>query len=122
LGVDVVLVQPGNYPTSIFASAQRPADVERGATYGEIGAIPGKMVETLMDLFQSENAPDPHDVAEAIARIVEQPNSSRPARVVVGRSFGADAIDAQAGAAQAKLLEGLGLGLLAESRKVLTAA
>jgi NAD(P)-dependent dehydrogenase (short-subunit alcohol dehydrogenase family) len=41
LGIDVVLVQPSPYPTSIFASAQRPGDPERGTAYGEIGAIPG---------------------------------------------------------------------------------
>lgn len=30
LGVDVVLVQPSNYPTNIFSSAQMPGDAERG--------------------------------------------------------------------------------------------
>jgi NAD(P)-dependent dehydrogenase (short-subunit alcohol dehydrogenase family) len=70
LGIDVVLVQPSNYPTNIFANAQLPGDAERATAYGEIAAIPGKMLETLMTLFQSENAPNPHDVAEAIARIV----------------------------------------------------
>ena len=122
LGVDVVLVQPGTYPTNIFASAQRPGDAQRGIAYGEIGAIPGKMVETLMTLFQSENAPNPHDVAEAITRIVEQPNGSRPARVVVGQSFGADALNAQAATVQAQVIEGLGLRQLAEPRKVEAAA
>jgi NAD(P)-dependent dehydrogenase (short-subunit alcohol dehydrogenase family) len=112
LGVDVVLVQPSNYPTNIFASAQHPADAARSIAYGEIGAIPGKMVGTLMALFESENAPNPHDVAEAIARIVEQPNGSRSARTVVGQSFGTDTINDVAAAVQAQLLEGLGLGQL----------
>ena len=113
LGVDVVLVQPSNYPTNIFASAQVPGDAERGGAYGDIGAIPGKMVETLMALFRSEAAPNPHDVAEAIAKLVEQPNGSRPARTVVGQSFGTGAINAQADSIQAQLLEGLGLQQLA---------
>jgi NAD(P)-dependent dehydrogenase (short-subunit alcohol dehydrogenase family) len=117
LGVDVVLVQPSNYPTNIFASAQLPGDTARNAGYGEIGGIPGKMVETLTTLFQSENAPNPHDVAEAIARIVEQPRGSRAARTVVGEAFGADVLNAQAAQVQAQLLEGLGLGQLGESRK-----
>ncbi|MCV3209823.1 SDR family oxidoreductase [Mesorhizobium sp. YC-39] len=122
LGVDVVLVQPSNYPTNIFASAQQPDDSARSIAYGEIAAIPNKMVETLMDLFRGENAPDPHDVAEAIARIVELPNGSRPARMVVGQSFGADDINAQTAPIQAKLIEGLGLGQLAEPSKVSAAA
>jgi len=116
LGIDVVLVQPSNYPTNIFASAQRPADASCGPGYGETGAIPDKMVGTLMELFASDNAPNPHDVAEAIAQVVEQPNGTRPARLVVGQSFGADAINAQAVSVQAQLMEGLGLGQLAEPR------
>ena len=114
LGIDVVLVQPSIYPTNIFASAQRPDDAARSPGYGEIGAIPDKMVETLMELFRSDNAPDAHDVAEAIGRLVEQPAGRRPARVVVGQAFGADVINAQAVSIQAQLMEGLGLGELAE--------
>jgi NAD(P)-dependent dehydrogenase (short-subunit alcohol dehydrogenase family) len=114
LGIDVVLVQPSNYPTNIFATAQRPGDAARAPGYGEIGAIPDKMVETLTALFNSDNAPDPHDVAEAIARIVEQPKGKRAARWVVGQSFGADVLNAQAVSVQAQLLEGLGLGQFAE--------
>jgi len=122
LGIDVVLVQPSNYPTSIFASAQQSGDPARDAAYGEIAGIPAKMVGTLMELFQSENAPDPHDVAEAIVRIVELPGGARPPRVVVGQSFGADDINAQTAPIQAKLLEGLGLGFLDGPRKVPAAA
>lgn len=116
LGVEVVLVQPSNYPTNIFANAQRPGDVARGLDYGEIGGIPGKMVETLMDLFESENAPNPHDVAEAIARIVERPNGTRPPRLIVGQAFDADAMNGQALSIQAELMEALGLAQLAEPR------
>ncbi|WP_168791618.1 SDR family oxidoreductase [Paraburkholderia aromaticivorans] len=122
LGIDVVLVQPSNYPTNIFASAQRPGDAARGVGYGEIGAIPDKMVQTLMELFEGDNAPNPHDVAEAIAQIVEQPNGTRPARLVVGQSFGADAINAQAASIQAQLMESLGLGQFAEPRTGFAAA
>lgn len=116
LGVDVVLVQPSNYPTNIFASAQRPDDVGRDAGYGAIAGIPGVMVQTLMDLFQSENAPNPHDVAEAIATIVSQPTGSRAARIVVGQAFGADHLNAQAAGVQTQLLEGLGLAQLGTPR------
>ncbi|CAB3749720.1 SDR family oxidoreductase [Paraburkholderia humisilvae] len=118
LGIDVVLLQPSTYPTNMFASAQRPADTARGDAYGEIGTIPGKMVETLMDRFQGEHAPDPHDVAEAIAWLVEQPNGSRAARVVVGDPFGADLVNEQAASVQSQLMEGLGLAQLATLRVV----
>jgi len=116
LGVDVVLVQPSNYPTGIFASAQRPGDSERIGQYGEVGQIPEKMVGTLVELFQSENAPDPHDVAVAIGALVGKSRGTRASRVVVGQSFGADALNDQASAVQALLLDGMGLSQLASHK------
>jgi NAD(P)-dependent dehydrogenase (short-subunit alcohol dehydrogenase family) len=118
LGVELVLLQPSFYPTNIFASALLPADAERIAAYGEIGTIPGKMAEAVVALFQSESAPNPHDVAEAIARLVAQPAGSRPARVIVGQPHGADIVNAQATPVQAQLLAGFGLSQLGEPRQV----
>src|SRR6202041_3777483 len=68
LGVEVVLVQPSAYPTNMYASAQKPDNNSRSQAYGEIGAIPGKMFDTFLEIFQSKNAPNPHDVPEAIAK------------------------------------------------------
>jgi hypothetical protein len=81
LGIDVVLIQPGTYPTNMFASAQQPGDAGRTADYGPLAAIPEKIVQTILDGFKGENAPDPHDVAVTIADLVKQPNGSRPDRV-----------------------------------------
>src|SRR6266849_8033444 len=91
LGVDVVLVQPSAYPTNLFAAAQKPGDAQTGAAYGEIGTIPGKMMETFMGIFAGPNAPNPHDIAEAVAKLVATPKGQRPDRVVVGQAFGSDA-------------------------------
>jgi NADP-dependent 3-hydroxy acid dehydrogenase YdfG len=109
LGVDVVLVQPSAYPTNIFATAQLPADAERVAAYGEVAATASKVLESFEGQFKSENAPDPHEVAEAISRLVQQPRGSRPDRVVVGQSFGADVINAQSAGVQAQVLANFGL-------------
>jgi len=113
LGVDVVLVEPSAYPTNMYAAVQQPADAQRGAAYGEIGAIPGKMFETFMGMFAAADAPNPHDVAEAIAKLVATPNGSRPDRVVVGQPFGSDAVNAAVAPIQSQVVEGLGLGSLA---------
>ena len=113
LGVDVVLVQPGAYPTNIYSAIQQPADAARGEAYGEIGAIPGKMFETFMSMFQTENAPDPHDVAAAIVALIDTPKGSRPARTVVGQSFGADAVNDATAPVQHDAVTALGLGALA---------
>lgn len=116
LGVDVVLVQPSAYPTNMYASAQQPSDAARGTAYGEIGAIPGKMFETFMGMFAAANAPNPHDVAEAIIKLVATPKGQRPDRVVVGQSFGSDAINAATAPVQRQVVEGLGLGGLTVTR------
>jgi NAD(P)-dependent dehydrogenase (short-subunit alcohol dehydrogenase family) len=84
LGVDVVLVQPSAYPTNVYGSVQEPADKVRAEAYGEIGTIPGKMFATFMEIFHNKNAPNSHDVSDAIAKLVSQTRGSRPARVVVG--------------------------------------
>lgn len=112
-GIDVVLIQPSAYPTSIFASAQQPADTQRLALYGELAGIPGKIGESIADRFKGADAPNPHEVAEAISKLVAQASGTRPSRVVVGDAFGADHLNAQAGAVQAKVLETTGLTFLA---------
>jgi NAD(P)-dependent dehydrogenase (short-subunit alcohol dehydrogenase family) len=121
-GVDVVLLQPSAYPTNMYASVQQPADARRAADYGAVGKIPAKMFETFMGIFQGKNAPNPHDVAEAIARLVGQKKGSRPARVVVGQPFGADVVNQQTAPVQAQVVEGLGLGHLAVIPGVAAAA
>jgi NAD(P)-dependent dehydrogenase (short-subunit alcohol dehydrogenase family) len=113
LGVDVVLVQPSFYPTNIYATVQSPADTERGTDYGEIGAIPGKMFESFGAMFAEKNAPNPHDVGEAIAKLVTTSKGKRPERVVVGQGFGADAVNAVVAPIQRQAVDGLGLGALA---------
>ena len=113
LGVDVVLVQPSAYPTNMYATAQQPADAPRAAAYGEIGAIPGKIFETFMGMFAADNAPNPHDVAVAVAKLVATPRGQRPERLVVGQAFGSDALNTATAPVQHQVVEGLGLGALA---------
>jgi NADP-dependent 3-hydroxy acid dehydrogenase YdfG len=114
LGVDVILVQPSAYPTNMYASVQLPADGSRREAYGEVGKIPGAMLQTFTKMFQAADAPNPHDIAEAIARLVAQPKGSRPARTVVGAPFGSDTVNEQTAPVQEKVVQGLGLGHLAK--------
>jgi NAD(P)-dependent dehydrogenase (short-subunit alcohol dehydrogenase family) len=113
LGVDVVLLQPSAYPTNMYAAMQQPVDGARIADYGEIAQIPGKMFEAFRGMFDSDNAPDPHDVADAIAELIATPKRSRPARVVVGQSFGADVVNEAVAPIQQQVIATLGLRALA---------
>jgi len=114
LGVEVTLVQPSAYPTSMYSNLQQPADPDRTGAYGAIGEIPGALFKHFVTLFQSSGAPNPHDVAEAIARLVAQPKGTRPARTVVGSAFGSDTVNAQTAPVQAHVIEALGLAHLAK--------
>jgi NAD(P)-dependent dehydrogenase (short-subunit alcohol dehydrogenase family) len=113
LGIDVALVQPSAYPTPMYPNIQQPADTDRAAAYGAVGEIPGAMFKHFMTTFQAADAPNPHDVAEAIAKLVVQPKGSRPARTVVGAAFGSDTVNEQTAPVQAHVVEALGLGHLA---------
>jgi NAD(P)-dependent dehydrogenase (short-subunit alcohol dehydrogenase family) len=112
LGIEVALVQPSAYPTPMYASAQQPADTDRAAAYGAVGEIPGTMFKHFMTTFQGADAPNPHDVAEAVAKLVALPKGSRPARTVVGAPFGSDTVNEQTAPVQAHVVEALGLGHL----------
>jgi len=112
LGVDVVLVQPSAYPTNLYTALQQPKDSQRGAAYGETGTIPEKLFVMFMEWFASVEAPNLHDVAEAVTRLIATPKGERPERVVVGQAFGSDAVNAAVLPIQRRVVESLGLGAL----------
>jgi NADP-dependent 3-hydroxy acid dehydrogenase YdfG len=112
LGVEVVEVQPSGYPTNFFTNMQSPASTEVTKSYGEVGEIPDAMVKTLMASLEGKDAPNPHDVAEAVARLVGQAKGSRAARTVVGAPFGSDKANEDVAPVQAKVVEALGLSHL----------
>ncbi len=92
-GIDVALVQPSAYPTQLFASVTQPADTGRAAEYGAVGKIPGAMFEQFNTMFSGPDAPDPHDIAEALAKLIATPKGDRPTCTVVGASYGADTLN-----------------------------
>jgi NADP-dependent 3-hydroxy acid dehydrogenase YdfG len=112
LGVEVVEVQPSAYPTNFFTGIQTPADTGVTKSYGEVGQIPDAMFKSFTTRFASEEAPNPHDVAEAVARLVGQSKGSRAARTVVGAAFGSDKTNEDVAPVQAKAVEALGLSHL----------
>jgi NADP-dependent 3-hydroxy acid dehydrogenase YdfG len=114
LGIDVALVQPSAYPTSMYTNVQQPADTDRAAAYGTVGEIPSAMFKHFMNTFEAPDAPDPHDVGEAIEKLVALPKGRRPARTVVGAAFGSDTVNERTAPVQAHVVEALGLGHLAK--------
>src|SRR5262249_16761512 len=111
LGIEVVEVQPSTYPTNFLASIQTPAGTEVTKSYGAVGRIPA-MFKSLTATFEGKDAPNPHEVAEAVAKLVAQDKGSRPVRTVVGAAFGSDKANDDVAPVQAKVVEFLGLSHL----------
>lgn len=88
LGIDVVAVEPGAFPTDVGNNAQYANDPSRSDGYGAVAQIPQKMGEGLGQLFGSPQAPNPQDVADAILNLVKMPAGKRPMRVVVDNLSG----------------------------------
>jgi len=105
-------VQPSGYPTNFFANIQTPAGIEVTESYGEVGHIPDAMVTSLTATFEGNDAPNPHDVAEAIVKLVGQAKGSRAVRTVVGAPYGSDKANEDVAPVQAKVVEALGLSHL----------
>ena len=119
LGIDVVLVQPSAYPTQLFTSATQPADTERVAEYGTLGKIPAAMFKQFSTMLSGPEAPDLHDVAEEVAKLIATPKGDRPARTVVGASYGADTLNDATEPVQTSTVEAFGLGHLATVTRAL---
>jgi NAD(P)-dependent dehydrogenase (short-subunit alcohol dehydrogenase family) len=114
LGIDVVLIQPGPYPTKLYTSIQKPSDTGRAANYGDLAKLPGGIEQFLHGVFTGADAPDPHDVAHEIVTLINTRPGERPARVVKGLAFGADSANAAMAPFQAQLISGLGFDQLAK--------
>ncbi len=106
-------VQPSAYPTQLFAGATQPADTGRVAEYGTLGEIPGAMFEQFSTMLSGPEAPDPHDIAEEFAKLIVTPKGDRPARTVVGASYGADTVNDATEPVQTSTVKAFGLGHLA---------
>lgn len=110
LGIDSVIVEPGAFPTSIFAGITHPADQERLTEYGPVAEIPNEMGESIGELFADDAAPDPQEVADAVAALVDTPAGQRPLRTLVGQDAQAAAeLNRVAEQSQEGLMEAFGL-------------
>ena len=108
-GVDVVLVQPGPFATNLYSALQVPADAGRAASYGEVANLPSKINTVLGGYFAQPETPQPHAVAEIIAKLIDTPAGKRPERIVAGSAFGADIANEALKPLQAQMVAGFGL-------------
>jgi len=79
LGIDSLILEPGEYPTAIFANAAQGADLARASDYGAVADVPRKLFDGL-----SSNNNDAQEVADRVVELIEMPAGSRPVRALVG--------------------------------------
>lgn len=87
LGIDVVLIQPGAFPTEISAKADAGSDGAVSAEYGDLANIPAQIGAGLAQLFENTR-PDPQLVTDAVLRLVDLPKGRRPLRTVIDPNTG----------------------------------
>jgi NAD(P)-dependent dehydrogenase (short-subunit alcohol dehydrogenase family) len=87
LGVDVAIIQPGAFPTEMSQKVQVGSDQSVVDGYNVIADIPTKMFDAIGQMFETVK-PDPHDVADAVVKLIGLPKGQRPLRTVVDPSTG----------------------------------
>jgi NAD(P)-dependent dehydrogenase (short-subunit alcohol dehydrogenase family) len=87
LGVDVVMVQPGAFPTDIFGKIMSGSDTTVIAGYGDLANVPERIGEGIGQMFENLK-PDPQLVANAILTLIHTPKGKRPLRTVVDPATG----------------------------------
>ncbi len=90
--IDVVIVEPGAFPTGIINKVVEPADTEIMAGYAPSLDILQKFGESMGEMLSGPDADDPQIVADAITALVEIPAGERPLRTVAGNVFTAPVV------------------------------
>ena len=87
LGVDVVLIQPGAFPTEIFSKVATGSDQSVVEGYGPLADVPNQINEGMGELFENVK-PNPQMVPDAIFKLIDTPKGQRPLRTVVDPATG----------------------------------
>lgn len=93
-GIDVAIVEPGPFGTSLLASGKAPARGDVLASYGDLAGVPAAMGAHFAEFLQSDQAPKPQLVVDAYMALADMPAGKRPTRTVVGITWGVDEMNA----------------------------
>ena len=84
-GIESVIVEPQSYPTQgSLHKMVTPEDAGRLEAYGDLAQRSEAMFEQNDQQLTGEEAPNPQDVADAVARLVSTQAGERPLRTLVG--------------------------------------
>ncbi len=120
-GIDVVIVEPGAFPTPIINKMVEPGDPEIVAGYAPSLDILQKFGEGMSEMLGGPDADDPQVVADVITALVEMPSGERPTRAVAGRVFVAPTVSEDQdpyAIRQRELLTGIGASRMLKGSKI----
>ena len=83
LGIESILVQPGNFSTGLQSKFVTGSNSEILKEYGEVAQLPNKMAEGMITYFESGQAPNPVLISEQILKLINTEKGKRPFRSVV---------------------------------------
>ena len=87
LGVDVVMVQPGAFPTEVWGKIVSGSDAAVIAGYGDLAKVPEQIGAGVGQMFEAMK-PNPQLVADAIINLINTPKGKRPLRTVADPATG----------------------------------
>jgi NAD(P)-dependent dehydrogenase (short-subunit alcohol dehydrogenase family) len=87
LGVDVVMIQPGAFPTDVWGKIVSGSDAAVIAGYGDLANVPEQIGAGIGQMFEAMK-PNPQLVADAIVKLIDTPKGKRPLRTVVDPATG----------------------------------
>jgi NADP-dependent 3-hydroxy acid dehydrogenase YdfG len=86
VGVDLVVLEPGAFPTTNLTNSASHYNASNTAIAGEYGelavAFPTIMENSFKQMAENGYAPDPQIVADSVLSVVKMPSEKRPFRIV----------------------------------------
>lgn len=111
-GVDVIILEPGYYPSTDFDQKKTPpADAHVISDYEQF--FPRRPASSEGKKPPPASLPDPQEVADAVLKLVAMPAGTRPLRTVVGSiaSAGVEELNADYERCKKKMLKSLGMSV-----------
>ncbi|WP_298536289.1 SDR family oxidoreductase [uncultured Algibacter sp.] len=100
LSVDVSILEPGPFPTSLLHSGPKEDDETALDTYGEMRMVPSAMLQSFGELFKSDDAPNPQEIADSVLEVLQTEKGKRPIRKVTGIDYGTNELNNSIGRIQ----------------------
>ncbi len=82
-GIQSLIIQPGGFGTDFGSSLIKASDRDVAASYGEQADAPEQMLAGFEQNYDSDQAPDPQMVADALLNLLQTAPAERPFRTTV---------------------------------------